>query len=747
MDSDAIIRKLQEELAQAKEERDKAVAERDNIENERKRAQQLLQKTTLKSYLKLCHEVLYRTLTVQPGISSTSVTRVDGKYYPLRCCYWKEFEVHRQREFEFLKGALKDERVFSSKAEVLGMQRRACAAPVANEEDIKAFEQIAVEGPVSDIVGALGSKAASNPMVTNLNTTGISFANHSHGISSPVDEFSPSDVHNEEVKRHGDLSPTKRVAIERKDIKPDRLGIRETHANDRMIFCVIEYKAAHQQQADQVRRHLNEHLFTTAINRSRSTKLSTDNAQASDDRSLQMLAKSMTQAYDYMIKLGIQYGYIAIGKIFIFLYIRAEDPKTLYYFLANPQEEVGDGNSEFRESNTAVAQVASFSLLALRSKPLSRSWVAEAREMLCQWPVPYPAMENDTTDEELSRTLSHESDRSYRGEKAKASSKPMTTRSRSACKDTLIATRKDEADDADDDDADGAFDRKTRSGPSVNYQSKRKDAPSSNSGDSSFDEISNLQEQSRPYCTMGCLLGLKGGQQLDLRCPNVTSHRVTSGDIRHPVDVKSLTRLLQEQLASSLDVGCEPLEMKGLYGKVGSLFKLTLTQYGYTFVGKGTTQECVQTLRREAKVYARLEKLQGKLIPVALGSINLSTPYHLTARYAVRFAGTEIVHMLLMSWAGVTMTTAQMGQFATEMEGSLQRIRREGVLHEDVREANLLFNEELSRPIIIDFHSTTLFSPKPKKSTRPSEKRKWKDCHSQSRSDTQNPKRRFLGTA
>jgi uncharacterized protein (DUF3084 family) len=66
MDSEAKIRQLQEQLARAKEQRDEAVAdrervekERDNIDNERKRAQQLLQKTTLKSYLKLCHKVLY----------------------------------------------------------------------------------------------------------------------------------------------------------------------------------------------------------------------------------------------------------------------------------------------------------------------------------------------------------------------------------------------------------------------------------------------------------------------------------------------------------------------------------------------------------------------------------------------------------------------------------------------------------------------------------------------------------------
>jgi hypothetical protein len=692
------------------------------------------------------------TLTVQPGISSASVTKVDGKYYPFRCCYWKEFEVHRQREFEFLDGALKDEALFSSEAGVFSLQPHACAAPVVSEEDIKAFEQIAVEGPVSDIVRALCMKAGSNPMVTNLNTTSISFANHSHSISPPVEEVSASDLNNEEVKRHRDPSPTKRIAIERRDIKPDRLGIRETRAKDRMILCVIEYKAAHQHQADQVRRYLNEHIFTTAINRSRSTKLSTDSTQASDERSLQMLAKSMTQVYDYMIKMGIQYGYIAIGKIFIFLFIKAEDPKTLYYFLANPTEDVGDRNSEFGESNTAVAYVACFSLLALRSKPLSRSWVTEAQEMLYQWPIPYPAMENDTTDEEFSHTLSQESDRSYRGEnveKVNTSTQRMTLRSRSTCKDEPDVTRKDEVDDADDDDDDdddGVFDGKTPSDFRVSTESKRKNAPSSNSGDSSCGETPNLQEQSRPYCTMGCLWGLKRGQKLDPRCPNVASHRINPGSEHHPIDASHLTGLMQEQLASSLDIDCEPLEMKGLHGAVGSLFKLTLTQYGYTFVGKGTTREYVPSLLDEAKVYARLEKFQGELIPVTLGGITLSTPYHLTAQHAVHFVGTDIVHMLLMSWAGETMTTAQLSDFDTGIKRSLQRIRGEGVLHEDEREANLLFNKELNKPIIIDFHDTRVLSPKPKKPIRPSgEKRKWGDINRQSRY-VQDAKRRFLGT-
>lgn len=72
------------------------------------------------------------------------------------------------------------------------------------------------------------------------------------------------------------------------------------------------------------------------------------------------------------------------------------------------------------------------------------------------------------------------------------------------------------------------------------------------------------------------------------------------------------------------------------------LFRITLISHGYTFVAKGTVARLRSGLLAEGQAYDRLEPLQGNMIPVYLGSIDLQFPYY-------EFKAT-IVHMLLMSW-------------------------------------------------------------------------------------------------
>lgn len=68
-----------------------------------------------------------------------------------------------------------------------------------------------------------------------------------------------------------------------------------------------------------------------------------------------------------------------------------------------------------------------------------------------------------------------------------------------------------------------------------------------------------------------------------------------------------------------------------------------IVPYGYTFVGKGTWSNHLEHLRHECRVYARLENLQGWVVPVQLGLVRLDRGYVLPG-------GTRVVHMMLMSW-------------------------------------------------------------------------------------------------
>jgi hypothetical protein len=221
---------------------------------------------------------------------------------------------------------------------------------------------------------------------------------------------------------------------------------------------------------------------------------------------------------------------------------------------------------------------------------------------------------------------------------------------------------------------------------------------------------SEMQLQPRQYCTLACLLGLKRGSALDENCPNVSSHRTPESSARHPVDTENFALLILEQLAQDLDEDCEPL---GKEGARGALFKLTLARYGYTFVGKGTVSVFVPDLRREGRRYQRLERIQGEAVPVYLGNIDLVLPYYLDL-------GVRIVHMLLMSWAGDMVDETIVPNRDKEANRTLE-VWCEGVIHNDVRDANMLWNAERRRVILIDFERSTflkLSSRKRKKDTQ-----------------------------
>ncbi|KAH7143376.1 hypothetical protein DER46DRAFT_630875 [Fusarium sp. MPI-SDFR-AT-0072] len=104
------------------------------------------------------------------------------------------------------------------------------------------------------------------------------------------------------------------------------------------------------------------------------------------------------------------------------------------------------------------------------------------------------------------------------------------------------------------------------------------------------------------------------------------------------------------------------------------LTHVTLLAYGYTFLGKGT-----------AAVY-----------------------YYFYRVY--------VVHIIFLSWGGDSLAdvlkTGDAGKTLQNMAiTSLQAMHQEGVIHRDVRFANMLFNREVNRVIIIDFKRASLIEP------------------------------------
>ena len=184
---------------------------------------------------------------------------------------------------------------------------------------------------------------------------------------------------------------------------------------------------------------------------------------------------------------------------------------------------------------------------------------------------------------------------------------------------------------------------------------------------------------------------------LDHDCPNYVLHIRGSDDGRHAVDHATWLRLLRGQLARTLDDGITP---SGKQGARGAIFRVSLVDYGYTFVGKGTVPEFVDDLRHEAAVYRILRPSQGICIPVFLGEVDLEWPYYYDHRV-------RIVHMMFLSWGG-----EPLGQvprvLGRELDRSVRILRRMGVAHNDVREANALWCKETQRVMVIDFERATV---------------------------------------
>ena len=167
----------------------------------------------------------------------------------------------------------------------------------------------------------------------------------------------------------------------------------------------------------------------------------------------------------------------------------------------------------------------------------------------------------------------------------------------------------------------------------------------------------------------------------------------------HPITAEDLVKAIKTQLDEDLDHNCTPI---GPCGSYGAPFKVTCATYGYTIVGKGTTSRLWKEVLREAEIYRVLQRAQGSAVPVFLG------PMDLTKIYFLHGAG-EIRHMLLMGWGGESVGNMYSEEtYKRAISQSVKEIHALGVLHQDLRPENILWNIELERALIIDFHRCTL---------------------------------------
>ena len=511
----------------------------------------------------------------------------------------------------------------------------------------------------------------------------------------------------EERDRSG--PPRKRTSPERSTGRPDQWCFRHSAKDTMRLLFVIEYKAAHKIDEVSLRASLEPDvaasLMEDVIQALSGTSTSTDKDH--DFAAKLDIAKVFTQVYHYMIDYGLQYSYATTGYALIFFYLDPAQPATLYYHLEEPKLTV---RSEDRQDikHSAVALVLSFVLMAMEGKYMTNQWKTDLHDKQPAWPTPYDGMSVapvDTTRLKTGTTLAR-----------------RTAKKTAGCGDPH---KQDNSHERDQDDGDpGPSSRPARTtGASTSttapttQSSSATGASGSTTTQGSQQTLSSLPVLALPvdaplspslqYCTQACLQGLKTGGAKDPHCPNVDLHRQCgaadhdSAGQQHPISAEQLRQLLIQQLSENMDHDFVSLERFGMYGAIGALFKVALSEYGYCFVGKGVQRAHRKQLEKEAVVYGSLEACQGRLVPVNLGMIQLVKIYRTEC-------GAHISHLMLMSFAGESLwhhgrKTGDYNRYHDEMQHTLRELEPYGVKHGDVNNNNMVWNEELQRVMAIDF--------------------------------------------
>ncbi|OAA34680.1 hypothetical protein ISF_10003 [Cordyceps fumosorosea ARSEF 2679] len=635
--------KAREEEAKAREEEAKA-----REDNERRKSQ----RTTLAEYLYNCHFDLYQKLRLAgPSESSTGLaTSVDGKYYPRWLRPWHAFtDSQRQEHFDDIIRICGERRLFQQRSTTrdngINFERKTAGY----ENAIDHFEKTAVEDPTWMILEPIW---ADREMRQKYQVTNLTFMNGVRNFKD-LDEDIGAEIKTGRGKQ-----------------QPDGGGIRTGIDGNESAAFMYDYKAAHKFAVEDLEAALRkETLFMDVYEWAQNDQYKTDSTLRKKEREAARIAMALIQVFNSMLWRGVPYGYVAAGKSLVGLYYDRAEPLVLRWHLCVPDKMVIRPTAELhveQVSQTAVAQLASFCLLSLRSQALTgrplKEAMNQAEGILKKWKReaytdPVTPQESDDTDS--------------------SSSMPSRGTDKSFACDTSPVAR--------------LCGRRHRARILQRLSSRAMRTKKAEQ------RVINTSTEQEPAATRERRTPTAGA-------PNVLYHGVC-GNTRHPIDAQELTKLMSEQLRHDPYESCDALIGRRKYGSSGVLFKLELARFGYTFVGKGTVSARPRRLEHECSIYQRLEKLQGDVVPVHLGMVSFRPGYLLPG-------GAYIIHMMLMSWAGVEMDTTR-SNLEWEVQRSIQTIYENGVDHQDEREPNLLWNAERCRVMVIDFDQATVL-PQPK---------------------------------
>lgn len=684
--ADAEVQELRAQLAASKLKETTLEAKNTALELEKTALTQITQDTTLDEFLRYQHELIYKRLEVQinPALATKgSLTAVQGRLCPTRLKPWTQFPADRQALFNEIHQAWNPPAgPIRHLTTLQGLQdgARIPKRIISSEKDLERFHLQVVQQNVELVLRSMCTHPSLKASFQDLGS-GLEFHNQPHALNDgqPEVEARRQDPVQDSSKAK---APTQYQNAPR---DADQFCITWKDNAARLVF-IEELKAPHkltQQFLDAILGdpQPDDELDVLAI-RDFQTGCADPYSEPCSDPEL-LVASAATQTYSYMLPAGLAYGCIVTGEAIVFLHIDEDDPQTLLYHLALPLEDVTkDRTSPPNYALTAVAQMATFALMAFRGESRNPDWKVDAVKNAKKWVVDYAVIERllKTPRKERRKSLKHSA---FKG---KGPSGPKSHRTRSK--------RHDKKDDDDNPDGNLGHGSTEHESPS---KSKSDRTNKSNRRQGGQGSSSRKGEQLNEYCTQACLLGMVRHSAIDENCPNAAFHpRNKKFANLHLIGQKKFRKLIHNQLATTLNRNITDLRING---SRGMLFKLVLESHGYVFVGKGTIDVFVPDLRHEGGMYRRLESLQGTDIPVYLGNIDLVRRWY--------DLGICILHMLLLSFGGKMVDSldrpmlAQIDTFRAKLDGF-------GIKHGDLENRNMLWNEELQRLVFIDFERSVV---------------------------------------
>ncbi|KAJ5550879.1 hypothetical protein N7461_005577 [Penicillium sp. DV-2018c] len=446
---------------------------------------------------------------------------------------------------------------------------------------------------------------------------------------------------------------------------PGRLrqeGIQRVDGNISTLIATVEYGSPRKLSLEVLRMGLSDiDLWKEVI---RADKMFVNEADRSVYNAQRLVCAALVQQYHVMIEQGLEYSYLTTGITRVLLWVPREKPSTLYYHLCVPNEQVDGQDGDLAQPNTSIARVLCLCLMSLRSRQRDQEWRNWHRSTLHTTETDFDHSDSNAATEELQPNqpsngadyVSPESD------------------SNSLTSQTALAVAEQKR---------GYSQQPSQPSPHQNEIDRQNDIS---------------QRRNAQFCTQRCLRGLRKGGPMDNSCPNVDLHRRGGNRDQHSINAVEFISLLKQQMDEDID-RCIPY---GSCGSYGAPFKLTCSIHGYTVIGKGTTSYLwTKYVSREAKVYRILRKVQGYAVPVFLGKLDLAKIYF--------HCGGHIRHMLVMGWAGESIAKLERTpELTREIERSENEVRALGVQHLDLRDDNILWNGQLGRAMIIDFHLSKL---------------------------------------